>query len=67
MHNRVNYIERPVEILDKKTKTPRNKVVELVKVHWKHRKGSEWAKEPEDDMRKHYLELFPAEDFEDKV
>ena len=28
----LNYIERPVAILDRKTKTLRNKVVQLVKV-----------------------------------
>ena len=29
--DRLNYIERPMVILDRKTKTLRNKVVELVK------------------------------------
>ena len=37
----LNYIERPVVILDKKTKTLRNKAVELVKVKCLHRKGLE--------------------------
>ena len=37
----LNYIERPVEILDHKMKELRNKRVELVKVHCQHRKGSE--------------------------
>ena len=41
--DRLNYIERPVEILDQKTKTFRNKVVEMVKVQWLNRKGSEWT------------------------
>ena len=30
--NRLNYIERPIAILDRKTKTLQNKVLELVKV-----------------------------------
>ncbi|CAH1450579.1 unnamed protein product [Lactuca virosa] len=64
----LNYIERRVAILDRKTKTLRNKVVQLVKVQWQHRKGSEWAWEPEEEMRDHYPELFSdAADFEDKV
>lgn len=36
----LNYIEIPVAILDRKTKTLRNKVVQLVKVQRQHRKGS---------------------------
>ena len=65
----VNYIEWPVTILDWKSKNLRNKKVELVKVQWQHRKGSEWTWEPEDKMREHYPELFQdlAADFKDEV
>ena len=35
----MNYIERPVAILDRKSKDLRNNRVELVKVQWKHRMG----------------------------
>ena len=38
---RLNCVERPVTILDRKTKALRNKVVPLVMVQWLHRKGSE--------------------------
>ena len=54
----LNYIERHVSILYRKTKALRNKEVELVKVKWQHRKGSEWTWDPEDEMRDHYTELF---------
>ena len=64
----LNYIERPVSILEKKTKELRNKRVEVVKVKWRHCKGLEWTWEPKEEMREHYPELFPdAADFEDKV
>ena len=65
----LNYIERPVAILDRKTKALRNKKVELVKVQWQHLKGSEWTWEPKDEMREHYPKLFLAAttDFKDKV
>ena len=63
----LNYIERPVAILDQKTKALSNKVVSLVKVQWQHRKGSEWTWEPESEMREHYPELFTLADFEDEV
>ena len=39
----LNYIERPVAILDRKTKVLRNKEVELLKVKRQHRRGSEWT------------------------
>lgn len=35
----LNYIERPIAILDRKTKVLRNKEVKLVKVQWQHRRG----------------------------
>ena len=65
----LNYIERPVAILDMKSKDLRNRRVELVKVKWQHRKVSEWTWEPEDEMREHYPELFQdsAADFEEEV
>ena len=67
--NSLNYIERPVAILDRKSKNLRNKKVELVKVQWQHHKGSEWTWETEDEMREHYPELFQdsAADVEGEV
>ena len=42
----LNYIERPVAILDRKSKELMSKRVELVKVQWGHGEGSEWTWEP---------------------
>ncbi|KAI3751218.1 hypothetical protein L2E82_22266 [Cichorium intybus] len=64
---RLNYVERPIAILERKTKSLRNKVVVLVKVQWKHRKGSECTWEPEREMREHYPELFENTNFEDEI
>ncbi|KAI3701002.1 hypothetical protein L2E82_45643 [Cichorium intybus] len=64
---RLNYVERPIAILERKTKSLRNKVVVLVKVQWKHRKGSECTWEPESEMREHYPELFENTNFEDEI
>lgn len=50
----LNYVERPIATLDRKTKALRKKVVDLVKVQWKHQKGSEWTWEPEKEMKEHY-------------
>ena len=63
----LNYVERQVEILDRRMKILRNKVVSLVKVQWQHRKGSEWTWELESKMCEHFLELFTTADFEVEV
>ena len=64
---RLNYVERPVAILERKKKILRNKEIPLVKVQWEHRKGSEWTWEPEAEMREHYPTLFIPADFEGEV
>ncbi|KAJ0788842.1 putative chromatin remodeling & transcriptional activation CHROMO-DOMAIN family [Helianthus annuus] len=55
---KLNYVERPVAIKDFKVKHLRNKSVRQVLVQWQHRKGSDLTWEAEDDMQKHYPELF---------
>ncbi|KAI3723450.1 hypothetical protein L2E82_35039 [Cichorium intybus] len=64
---RLNYVERPVAIIERKTKTLRNKMIGLVKVQWQHRKGFEWTWEPEEEMQRHYPELFTGTDFGDGI
>ncbi|KAD7479605.1 hypothetical protein E3N88_02741 [Mikania micrantha] len=55
---KLNYVEKPVEILDHKVKLLRNKTIDQVKVRWKHRKGSENTWELADEMKKLYPYLF---------
>ncbi|KAJ9564288.1 hypothetical protein OSB04_000254 [Centaurea solstitialis] len=57
---RLNYAEKPIAVLERKTKTLRNKEIWIVKVQWEHQKGSEWTWEPEDEMRRNHPELFQA-------
>ena len=47
----LNYVERPIAILDRKVKILRNKEVPLVQVQWQHRRGSELTWEPDSEMR----------------
>ncbi|KAK9057437.1 hypothetical protein SSX86_022272 [Deinandra increscens subsp. villosa] len=56
--DKLNYVERPIEILDRKTKRLRNKEIEQVKVKWEHRKGSDTTWESEEEMRRYYPYLF---------
>ncbi|KAK1415100.1 hypothetical protein QVD17_30871 [Tagetes erecta] len=55
---KLNYVEEPVAILDQKAKQLRNKVINQVKVQWKHRRGSEATWESENEMRTYYPHLF---------
>ncbi|KAJ9552663.1 hypothetical protein OSB04_016708 [Centaurea solstitialis] len=55
---RLSYVERPIAVLERNTKTLRNKEVGLVKVQWEHRKGAKWVWEPGVEMRRNYPELF---------
>ncbi|KAK1423394.1 hypothetical protein QVD17_18696 [Tagetes erecta] len=55
---KLNYVEKPVAILDYKVKQLRNKEISQVKVQWKHRRGSDTTWEAEEEMRKYYPELF---------
>ncbi|KAJ9553378.1 hypothetical protein OSB04_017423 [Centaurea solstitialis] len=54
----LNYVERPIVVLDRKVRRLRNKEIGIVKVQWQHRKGSEWTWEPKVEMRELYPELF---------
>lgn len=51
-------MKRPVQILDKKDKALRNKVIPLVKVLWRNHKVEEATWEREDEMRVKYPHLF---------
>ena len=64
---KLNYVEKPIALLEWKVKTLRNKEIKYVKVLWQHRKSSEWTGEPEVEMRAHYPELFDGVDFGDEV
>ena len=56
--DRLNYVEEPVSITDSYEMRLRKKVVKMVKVLWKHRRGSDATWETEEEMRKNYPQLF---------
>ncbi|KAK1415113.1 hypothetical protein QVD17_30884 [Tagetes erecta] len=58
VNEKLNYVEKPVAILDHKVKQLRNKEINQVKVQWKHRRGSDTTWESEEEMKKYYPELF---------
>ncbi|KAL5576778.1 hypothetical protein UlMin_018477 [Ulmus minor] len=58
VHEDLSYEEKPVQILDRKEKALRNKVIPLVKVLWRNHKIEEATWEREDEMREKYPSLF---------
>ena len=52
--DKMRYVEEPEMILEQKTKKLRRKEIGLIKVQWKHRRGSNVTWEPEDEMRWRY-------------
>ncbi|XP_035837269.1 uncharacterized protein LOC118485123 [Helianthus annuus] len=56
--DRLNYVVKPIAILDRKVKTLRNKEINQVKVKWEHRKGSDTTWESEEEMQRLYPTLF---------
>ena len=58
LHEDLSYEEKPVQILDCKIKTLRNKEIPLVKVLWRNKKTEEATWEREEEMRTFHPELF---------
>ncbi|GJZ49284.1 putative nucleotidyltransferase, ribonuclease H [Tanacetum coccineum] len=55
---KLTFQEEPVAFLGRKSRQLRNKEIPLVKVEWKHRKGTSIRWEPEEKMRIRYPQLF---------
>jgi len=54
----LSYTVEPVEILYRKEKQLRNKMIPLIQVLWRSQKIEEITWEPEEEMRKNYPQLF---------
>ncbi|GKF14326.1 putative reverse transcriptase domain-containing protein [Tanacetum coccineum] len=55
---KLNFIEEPVEIMDREVKRLKQIHIPIVKVHWNSRRGLEYTWEREDQMQKKYPHLF---------
>ncbi|KAL8250901.1 hypothetical protein R6Q59_034594 [Mikania micrantha] len=54
----LNFVEEPVEIMDRETEKLKLSKIPIVKVRWNSRRGPEYAWEREDQMKKKYPHLF---------
>ncbi|GJY31570.1 putative reverse transcriptase domain-containing protein [Tanacetum coccineum] len=56
--DKLNFIEEPVEIMDREVKRLRQSHILIVKVRWNSKRGPEFTWEREDQMQKKYPHLF---------
>ncbi|GJW88762.1 putative reverse transcriptase domain-containing protein [Tanacetum coccineum] len=56
--DKLNFIEEPVEIMDREVKRLNQSCIPIVKVRWNSRRGPEFTWEREDEMKKRYPHLF---------
>ncbi|GJU15105.1 putative reverse transcriptase domain-containing protein [Tanacetum coccineum] len=56
--DKLNFIEEPVEIMDREVKRLKQSRIPIVKVRWNSRRGPEFTWEREDQMQKKYPNLF---------
>ncbi|GJU84689.1 putative reverse transcriptase domain-containing protein [Tanacetum coccineum] len=56
--DKLQFFEKPVEIMDREVKQLRRSRVPIVKVRWNYRRGPEFTWEREDQFRKKYPHLF---------
>nr|GFB66135.1 putative reverse transcriptase domain-containing protein [Tanacetum cinerariifolium] len=59
LDDKLNFIEEPVEIMDREIKKPRQGRIPIIKVRWNSKRGPEYTWEPEDEIRTKYPHLFP--------
>ncbi|GJX25926.1 hypothetical protein Tco_0232222 [Tanacetum coccineum] len=56
--DKLNFIEEPVEIMDREVKHLKQSRIPIVKVCWNSKRGHEFTWEREDQMQKKYPHLF---------
>ena len=56
----LNFVEEPVEIMDKEVKRTKRSRVTIVKVRWNAKQRPEYTWEREDQMKQKYPHLFPS-------
>ncbi|GJU21461.1 reverse transcriptase domain-containing protein [Tanacetum coccineum] len=58
LDDKLNFVEEPVEIMDRKVKQLKQSCIPIVKVHWNARRGLEYTWECEDQFKSKYPYLF---------
>ncbi|GKE70155.1 reverse transcriptase domain-containing protein, partial [Tanacetum coccineum] len=58
LDDKLNFVEEPVEIMDREVKQLKQSHIRIVKVRWNYKRGPEFTWECEDQIRAKYLHLF---------
>ncbi|GKD55657.1 putative reverse transcriptase domain-containing protein [Tanacetum coccineum] len=58
LDDKLNFVEEPVEIMDREVKQLKRSRIALVKVRWNSKRGPEFTWECEDEIRAKYPHLF---------
>ena len=56
----LNFVEEPIEIVDREIKRLKRSRIPLIKVHWNSRHGPEFTWEREDEFQKKYPQLLAS-------
>ncbi|GKA79917.1 putative reverse transcriptase domain-containing protein [Tanacetum coccineum] len=59
LDDKLNFVEEPIEIIDREVKQLRQSRIPIVKVKWNSKRGPEFTWEREDQIRAKYPHLFP--------
>ncbi|GJS89613.1 putative reverse transcriptase domain-containing protein [Tanacetum coccineum] len=59
LDDKLNFVEEPIEIMDREVKQLRQSRIPIVKVRWNSKRGPEFTWEREDQIRAKYPHLFP--------
>ena len=58
LNDKLNFVEEPVEIMDREVKQRKRSRIPIVKVRWNSKRGPEFTWEREDKIREAYPHLF---------
>ncbi|GJV97214.1 hypothetical protein Tco_1548791 [Tanacetum coccineum] len=58
LDDKINFVEEPVEIMDREVKKLRQSRISIIKVRWNSKRGPEFTWEREDQIRAKYPYLF---------
>ncbi|GJS34048.1 hypothetical protein Tco_0532430 [Tanacetum coccineum] len=58
LDDKLNFVEEPIEIMDREVKQLRQSCIPIVKVRWNSKRGPEFTWEREDQIRPKYPHLF---------
>ncbi|GKE59705.1 hypothetical protein Tco_1498890 [Tanacetum coccineum] len=58
LDDKLNFVEEPVEIMDREVKQLKQSRIPIIKIRWNSKRGTEFTREREDQIRAKYPHLF---------